>query len=257
MCEVPCRSVIARRRCPDLIILPGRFDRYEEYSRRFHDIVRDLTPDFEPLGLDEVFANLRSLRRLDVRPLDAAGASLRRRIMRRTRSALRRRSRSQQALREAGLQRVQASVVDGGSSTAPASCGSVRRSRSKWLAELPVRALWGVGPATATKLQKLGLRWVRDLAQVDEATLGRARRRRDGGDPRRLRARRGRARGDGRSGRSSRWDTTRPSPRPWWARRRRRGGAESRPPSSRGHCVARVGSRARSRWSCDSTTSRA
>jgi DNA polymerase-4 len=41
----------------------------------------------------------------------------------------------------------------------------------KWLDELPVRALWGVGPATATKLHKLGLRWVRDLAKVDEATL--------------------------------------------------------------------------------------
>ena len=41
--------------------------------------MRDLTPDFEPLGLDEVFADLRSLRRLDVRPLEAA-ATLRRRI---------------------------------------------------------------------------------------------------------------------------------------------------------------------------------
>jgi DNA polymerase-4 len=38
----------------------------------------------------------------------------------------------------------------------------------KWLNELPVRALWGVGPATAAKLQKLGLLWVRDLARVDE-----------------------------------------------------------------------------------------
>jgi nucleotidyltransferase/DNA polymerase involved in DNA repair len=41
----------------------------------------------------------------------------------------------------------------------------------KWLAELPVRALWGVGPATARKLHQLGLRWVRDLAKVDESTL--------------------------------------------------------------------------------------
>jgi DNA polymerase-4 len=41
----------------------------------------------------------------------------------------------------------------------------------KWLNELPVRALWGVGPATAAKLQKLGLLWVRDLARVDESTL--------------------------------------------------------------------------------------
>jgi len=73
-------SVVARRRCRDLIILPGRFDRYEAYSRQFHDIVRDLTPEFEPLGLDEVFANLSSLRRLNVRPM-AASAELRRRIM--------------------------------------------------------------------------------------------------------------------------------------------------------------------------------
>jgi DNA polymerase-4 len=41
-----------------------------------------------------------------------------------------------------------------------------------WLAELPVRSLWGVGPATSAKLEKLGLHWVRDLARVDEATLG-------------------------------------------------------------------------------------
>ncbi|HEY1221934.1 MAG TPA: hypothetical protein VGE75_00370, partial [Acidimicrobiales bacterium] len=65
-------SLIALRVCPDLIILPGRFDRYEEYSRRFHDIINDLTPDYEPLGLDEAFCDLRSLRRLRVAPLEAA-----------------------------------------------------------------------------------------------------------------------------------------------------------------------------------------
>jgi DNA polymerase-4 len=42
---------------------------------------------------------------------------------------------------------------------------------AQWLEELPVRALWGVGPATAAKLEKLGLAWVRDLAKVDEGTL--------------------------------------------------------------------------------------
>src|ERR1700731_639181 len=67
-------SVVARRMCPSLIILPGRFDRYEEYSQRFHEVVNDLTPDYKPLGLDEVFCDLRSLRRLKVAPLDAAWA---------------------------------------------------------------------------------------------------------------------------------------------------------------------------------------
>ena len=71
--------VIAKRMCPNLVILPGRFDRYEAYSHDFHEIIMDLTPEFEPLGLDEVFADLRSLRRLNVQPI-AAGHELRKRI---------------------------------------------------------------------------------------------------------------------------------------------------------------------------------
>jgi DNA polymerase-4 len=163
-------SVIARRRCPNLIILPGRFDRYEAYSRQFHDIVRDLTPEFEPLGLDEVFANLSSLRRLKVRPMEAA-AGLRHRIN--TELGLlcgvglgRNKLFAKLASKESKPTVVDGRLVDG--------AGVVWVSpaiENQWLEELPVRALWGVGPATATKLQKLGLLWVRDLAKVDEATL--------------------------------------------------------------------------------------
>ncbi len=163
-------SVIARRRCADLIILPGRFDRYEVYSRQFHDIVRDLTPDYESLGLDEVFADLRSLRRLRVRPLEAA-ADLRRRINGELGLLCgvglgRNKLFAKLASKESKPTVVDGRLVDG--------AGVVWVSpalEQRWLAELPVRALWGVGPATAAKLEKLGLRFVRDLARVDEATL--------------------------------------------------------------------------------------
>lgn len=163
-------SVVARRLCPDLLILPGRFDRYEEYSRRFHDLVRDLTPDVEPLGLDEAFADLRSLRRLRVDPLDAA-AALRGRIL------------AELELRcGIGLARNKLFAKLGSKAAKP----RVREGRlvegegvvwvspsleAEWLATLPVRALWGVGPSTAAKLAQLGLLWVRDLARVDEASL--------------------------------------------------------------------------------------
>lgn len=163
-------SVVARRLCPDLIMLPGRFDRYEAYSREFHRVVQDLTPDFEPLGLDEVFADLRSLRRLQVRPV-AASVALRERIT-----------------NELGLQcgvglgrnklfaklaskRSKPLVVDGQLVAGPGVVWVSPALEARWLEELPVRALWGVGPATAAKLEKLGLNWVRDLARVDEATL--------------------------------------------------------------------------------------
>lgn len=163
-------TVVARRLCPDLIVLPGRFDRYEDYSRQFHDLVRDLTPDFEPLGLDEVFADLRSLRLLNVRPLGAAQA-LRHRINDELGLECgvglgRNKLFAKLASKKSKPRVVKGSLVEG--------AGVVWVSpelEMQWLDELPVRALWGVGPATAAKLEKLGLPWVRDLVQVDEKTL--------------------------------------------------------------------------------------
>jgi DNA polymerase IV len=163
-------SVIARRLCPDLVMLPGRFDRYEEYSRRFHAIVEDLTPQYEPLGLDEVFADLASLHRLGVRPM-AAARELRARIT------------DELSLRcGVGLGRnklfaklaskaSKPTVVDGRLVEGRGVVWVSAALERQWLAEMPVGALWGVGPATASKLQRLGLGHVRDLAKVDQATL--------------------------------------------------------------------------------------
>jgi DNA polymerase-4 len=163
-------SITARRACPQLIILPGRFDRYEVYSRMFHDIVRDLTPEFEPLGLDEVFADLRSLRRLGVRPLEA-GAQLRRRINDELELLCgvglgRNKLFAKLASKESKPHIVKGKQVEG-----PGVFWVSPETEKAWLAVLPVRALWGVGPATAEKLAQLGLTHVRDLARVDEATL--------------------------------------------------------------------------------------
>ena len=163
-------SVVARRACPDLIILPGRFDRYEEYSQRFHALVNDLTPDYEPLGLDEVFADLRSLRRLGARPLESArGLRLRIRDELKLECGVglgRNKLFAKLASKKSKPHVVQGQLVQGE--------GVVwvdRELEERWLRELPVRALWGVGPQTAKKLHELGLRWVRDLVKVDESTL--------------------------------------------------------------------------------------
>src|SRR5205085_1044749 len=43
-----------------------------------------------------------------------------------------------------------------------------------FLAPLPVTRLWGVGPATFRKLERMGLRTIGDVAQLDEQVLVRA-----------------------------------------------------------------------------------
>ena len=163
-------SVVAKRACPSLIILPGRFDRYEIYSRQFHDVVRDLTPDYEPLGLDEVFADLRSLRRLDVRPLEAA-ATLRRRINDELGLLCGVGLGRNKLFAKLASKESKPRVVDRGLVEGSGVFWVSPEQEAKWLDVLPVRALWGVGSATAAKLAQLGLTWVRDLARVDEATL--------------------------------------------------------------------------------------
>lgn len=44
--------------CPDCIFLPTDFDAYKDYSRRFKNAVRALTPVIEDRGIDEIYIEL-------------------------------------------------------------------------------------------------------------------------------------------------------------------------------------------------------
>ena len=163
-------SVTALRRCGNLVIRPGRFDRYEEISQQFRAIVADTTSRFEAIGLDELFCDLTGLARRGVRPLEAARA-LRARVLDELHldcgiGVARNKLFAKLASREAKARVVRGQLVAG-----PGVFYVDPSTEARWLAELPVRALWGVGPATASKLTSLGLTHVRDLARVDERDL--------------------------------------------------------------------------------------
>jgi DNA polymerase-4 len=51
-------SVVALRKCPDLIFQPHRFDVYENVSHQIHSIFREYTDLVEPLSLDEAFLDV-------------------------------------------------------------------------------------------------------------------------------------------------------------------------------------------------------
>jgi DNA polymerase IV len=59
-------SVTAKRKCPDLIFVPHRFDVYREVSRQIHEIFAEYTPLIEPLSLDEAYLDVtENLQQID------------------------------------------------------------------------------------------------------------------------------------------------------------------------------------------------
>jgi DNA polymerase IV len=51
-------SVTAKRKCPDLIFVPPRFDIYKSVSRQIHEIFSLHTKGIEPLSLDEAYLDV-------------------------------------------------------------------------------------------------------------------------------------------------------------------------------------------------------
>jgi len=167
----------ARRRCPHATVLSGRFDRYEEVSRGLHAIFERYTPLIEPIALDEAFLDVAGAQRL-FGPAPALGKRIR--VDVRTELGL---SCSvgvapNKFLAKLASEAAKPRIVHG----APAEGDGVVvvevGRELEFLHPLPIEALWGVGPATAQRLLRLGVRTVGQLSRVPsdalEAAVGRA-----------------------------------------------------------------------------------
>src|SRR6266436_1938101 len=59
----PMPTVMARRLCPKLILLPGDFEKYELFSRLMFSYAYDFTPDVEIGSIDEGYFDLTGARK--------------------------------------------------------------------------------------------------------------------------------------------------------------------------------------------------
>jgi DNA polymerase-4 len=48
----------ARRLCPKALIIPPRFDRYQEVSGTVMQVLSTFSPEVEPISLDEAFLDM-------------------------------------------------------------------------------------------------------------------------------------------------------------------------------------------------------
>lgn len=153
-------SVRARRLCPDAVFVAPRFDAYEAASRTVMAIMRSVTPLVEPLSLDEAFMDVAGARRIHGDPR-AIADHLRARI--RTEVGL---TASVGGATTKMLAKIASDLAkpDGVRIVEPGTERDV-------LHPLPVRRLWGVGPATHQRLERFGVVTIGDLAALPEATL--------------------------------------------------------------------------------------
>jgi DNA polymerase IV len=161
-CHSAQPMAVAKRRCPQAIVTPVRFERYREISLRIFAIFDEFSPLVEPLSVDEAFLDLSGTEKLLGEASDVA-----RRLKTRIKS-------------EVGLT---ASIGVAPNKFVAKLASDLRKPDGllvvrpedidPLLLSLPVNKLWGVGPVTAEKLEKVGIHRVSDLRSHSPEALSR------------------------------------------------------------------------------------
>jgi DNA polymerase-4 len=150
----------ALRLCPALEIVRPDFEKYRAISQEIFAIYRAVTPLVEPLSLDEAY--------LDVTE-NAWGELLGMNVARRLKTTIRD---TTGLTASAGVapNKFLAKIASAWKKPDGLTVIAPERVES-FLRELPVDALWGVGPVTARRLRERGIHRLVDVRTIDPAAL--------------------------------------------------------------------------------------
>jgi len=145
-------TVTARRKCPELIFVKHRFDVYRSVSRQIREIFAEYTPLIEPLSLDEAYLdvteNLKSMA-----SATQIAEEIREKIFAATRLTA-----------SAGVSYNKFLAKIASDQNKPNGLFVIRPEAGAAFAQsLPVKKFHGIGPATAAKMQALGILTGADL----------------------------------------------------------------------------------------------
>lgn len=153
-------STIALKNCPELLFVPPRFEVYRAVSRQIREIFADYTALVEPLSLDEAYLDVTD----NIRGLPSAW---------RTAKEIRQRILAETGLTaSAGISYNKFLAKLASDHKKPDGQFAITPDMgASWVAPLPVKAFHGIGPATAGKMERLGIVTGADLRAQSMAFL--------------------------------------------------------------------------------------
>ena len=163
-------AVRARRLCPDAVFLPGDHPHYSAVSARLMEQFATVTPLVEPLSLDEAFLDITGTsRRLG--PPERVAHDLRSAVREALSLSCSIGVASNKFLAKLATNRAKPRAARSGPVEGAGVYLVEAGSELDFLHPLPVGDLWGVGPKTLQKLERLGIATVGDLARTPPAAL--------------------------------------------------------------------------------------
>lgn len=151
---------VAKRLCPQALVVPPRGYRYREISTQLFRIFERYTPLVEPLSIDEAFLDVRGTKRLFGPPVEVA---------RKLKEEVRRELSLTASVGVAPnkfIAKLASDLEKPDGLTVLSLEGYLERSK-----ELSIAKIWGLGPASAKRFEKVGVRTVADLRALPLAWL--------------------------------------------------------------------------------------
>lgn len=137
---------MAKRRCPQLIVVPGNYAHYQEVSRQIHKIFHEYTDQVEPLSLDEAFLDV-TVNKVNME----LAVDMAREIKRKIRDRL-------HLTASAGVSYNKLLAKIASDYRKPDGLCTIHPDKAlDFIATLPVERLWGVGDKTAKMMHYMGI----------------------------------------------------------------------------------------------------
>ena len=150
-------TFMALQRCPQLIVVPTRFDVYRREAAIIRSILHRFSQLVEPLSLDEAYLDVSTR----PEPPAALAAQIRQMIFAQTKLT---------SSAGIGPNKLIAKIASG-INKPNGQLEVTRDDVAAFMENLPVRQIWGIGEKTERKLQELDVKTCGDLQRLSRAEL--------------------------------------------------------------------------------------